>query len=222
MPVVKCNRWNEDMPKWSLVREIEHHTIPVGQTMTFNSKYPKSAVYINYGCALVVAGEEETVLKSGSVKAEDRAGAMATLLDTGKFSIKCNPVPGYWIDRVDFYVYFGDWTWVKLGNFRVDQYIQPENIGDPVDYPRNTSFDNHYHEYDECWTVLRGSGIVQTEGNLVEVYPGDIVATERGEHHDFPIVYQALKCFCIKSRLGGEGRPGFLWEHTHGKPHIKE
>ncbi|MCZ7543520.1 MAG: hypothetical protein M5R40_08270 [Anaerolineae bacterium] len=80
----------------------------------------------------------------------------------------------------------------------------PEDRGDPVDYPKETDFDNHYHDCDEYWILWAGRGTVVSEGKFYEVGPGDCVATGMGHHHDFPRDCRA-------------GQGGVLRDHAPGR-----
>jgi mannose-6-phosphate isomerase-like protein (cupin superfamily) len=89
--------------------------------------------------------------------------------------------------------------------------------GDPVDYPKDTSFDNHYHDCDEYWIVLDGKGIAVSEGESYEVGSGDCIATGMGHHHDFPQVFEAIRAVYFETTIEGKKRRGYLWNHTHGQ-----
>lgn len=119
-------------------------------------------------------------------------------------------------------VYSGDWTdedHPKMGGFECSNNERPYNHGDPVEYPFFTTFPNHYHEYDEYFLIMRGRGIFMDDGVLYNVEPGDLVATRRGVHHQVVACWDdVMICSEFGSRLGGQMRPYFLYEHTHGKP----
>jgi len=91
-----------------------------------------------------------------------------------------------------------------------------DDKGDPVDYPKETGFDNHYHDCDEYWIIISGRGLVVSEGKSYEVGPGDCLATGMGHHHDFPQVYEPIKAVYFETTMEGRKRRGHLWEHTHG------
>jgi mannose-6-phosphate isomerase-like protein (cupin superfamily) len=98
----------------------------------------------------------------------------------------------------------------------------PEVVkGDPVDYPRNTSFDSHYHDCDEYWLLLDGSGTVVVGDRHMEAGPGDAIAIGMGHHHDFPQVARPVRAVYFETTLEGAKRPGHLWNHTHGPAHPK-
>ena len=88
--------------------------------------------------------------------------------------------------------------------------------GDPVDYPKETGFDNHYHDCDEYWILFQGRGIAASEGKLYEVGPGDCVATGMGHHHDFPRAFEPVKAVFFETTMEGQKRRRHLWDHTHG------
>src|SRR5690606_21474727 len=102
------------------------------------------------------------------------------------------------------------------GIFGVTNSNNPSDGGDPVDYPKATNFDRHFHDCDEYWVILKGSGIAVSEGKSYKVGPGDCVATGMGHHHDFPQAFEPIKAVFFETTLRGQKRLGHLWEHTHG------
>lgn len=100
-----------------------------------------------------------------------------------------------------------------FGSARVDE---PKDIGDPVDYPKHTNFDRHYHDCDEYWILVSGRGTASSENVLYDVGPGDCVATRMGHHHDLPLVEEPVLAVFFETTMRGERRRGHLWEHTHG------
>jgi mannose-6-phosphate isomerase-like protein (cupin superfamily) len=104
----------------------------------------------------------------------------------------------------------------KSGVFRVRPTEAPTDRGDPVTYPKQTTFDSHYHDCDEFWVVVDGAGTAVTEGRHFEVESGDCVATKMGDHHDFPLVRVPIVAVFFETSLHGQQRLGHLWDHTHG------
>lgn len=90
------------------------------------------------------------------------------------------------------------------------------NAGDPVDYPRTTDFDVHYHDCDEYWIIFSGRGSIMTEGRHYEIGPGDGVVIGMGHHHDFVHVEETIRGVYFESTLEGKKRLGHLWNNTHG------
>jgi mannose-6-phosphate isomerase-like protein (cupin superfamily) len=112
----------------------------------------------------------------------------------------------------------GDWESETSSGIFTDGKGDPrDGGGDPVDYPKNTSFDSHYHDCDEYWVIFEGSGVVVSEGKSYEIAPGDCLATGMGFHHDLAIANEAVvKGVWFETGLEGRKRKGHLWEHTHG------
>ncbi len=104
------------------------------------------------------------------------------------------------------------------GIFTLDNSEDPKNAGDPVDYPRKTEYDNHFHDCDEYWVFYQGSCTAVSEGKKYEVEPGFCIATEMGDHHDIPEVHEEVHAVWFQSSLKGMMREGHLWVHTHGEP----
>jgi mannose-6-phosphate isomerase-like protein (cupin superfamily) len=102
------------------------------------------------------------------------------------------------------------------GLFTAEASSGSPNAGDPVDYPKETGFDSHYHDCDEYWIIFRGRGIAVSEGQSYEVGPGDCVATGMGHHHDLPRVLEPIEAVYFETTLEGQKRHGHLWSHTHG------
>ena len=98
------------------------------------------------------------------------------------------------------------------GIFRVVRQDNPVNLGDPVDYPKTTSVDVHYHDCDEYWIVLEGEGTAAIGDRQIPVRPGDCVTIGMGHHHDFPT-----------GRCAGQG--GVLRDHPGrrqaGRPPVE-
>jgi mannose-6-phosphate isomerase-like protein (cupin superfamily) len=107
------------------------------------------------------------------------------------------------------------------GLFTVIKSDKPQDRGDAVDYPKETTFDSHYHDCDEYWILFEGGGIAVSEGRAYEVGPGDCVATGMGHHHDFPKVHAPVKAVYFETTLEGRKRRGHLWNHTHGPAQPK-
>jgi len=213
MPVIKNFRY-EDLPEWCELRRYERMVIKKGEKKEITTGFSKAAVMAVSGPLTITCGNKKVDIND----ADGVSSVEGVVLDSGAFTVEFRVGPGFWMDRAVFYVFSGDWQWAKVARFRVDRVDEPENPGDPADYFRNTCFDNHYHDYDEYWLLLQGGGVVQTEGMLYEVAPGDLVATKRGQHHDFPVAHAFTMCLGFKSRMGEPGRMGFNWVHTHGAP----
>ena len=108
------------------------------------------------------------------------------------------------------------------GLFSVVKSNHPFDSGDPVEYTKETSFDCHYHDYDEYWIIYKGRGVAVSEGKHYIVKVGDCVATGMGHHHDFPRVASRVDGVFFETTIGGEKRKGHLWNHTHGPAQPQE
>jgi mannose-6-phosphate isomerase-like protein (cupin superfamily) len=102
------------------------------------------------------------------------------------------------------------------GIFRVTNQENPTNIGDPVEYPKTTSVDAHYHDCDEYWILLEGACTTVVGGHHIPMRAGDCVPIGMGHHHDMPSVAAPVKAVFFETTLEGEKRVGHLWNHTHG------
>jgi len=95
----------------------------------------------------------------------------------------------------------------------------PETKGDPVTYRKNTAVDRHYHDCDEYWIILEGSGEVAVDDRHSHVAPGDCLCIGMGHPHDFPYTEQEVKAVFFETTLQARKRTGHLWNHTHGIAH---
>jgi mannose-6-phosphate isomerase-like protein (cupin superfamily) len=103
------------------------------------------------------------------------------------------------------------------GIFRAKVEAPRAPLGDPVAYAKRTAIDSHYHDCDEYWVILEGSGTVVIDDRHLPVKPGDCVAIRMGHHHDFPDVESEVKAVFFETTLAGAKRIGHLWNHTHGR-----
>ena len=98
--------------------------------------------------------------------------------------------------------------------------VTPDELvvcGTPVDYEKDTHFDNHYHDCDEYWIILEGRGTAVSEGKAFEVGPGDCIVTGMGHHHDFPKVAEPVRIAYIETTMEGAKRRGHLWDPRDGE-----
>ncbi|HDT12461.1 MAG TPA: cupin domain-containing protein [Candidatus Marinimicrobia bacterium] len=98
------------------------------------------------------------------------------------------------------------------GLFTLNKSPEACNTGDPADYPRNTVFDNHFHDCDEYWFILQGEGTVVSEGIHYAVKSGDCVITKTGDHHDFPCVEKEILGVWFEGSLKGQKCLGHLYD----------
>jgi mannose-6-phosphate isomerase-like protein (cupin superfamily) len=109
----------------------------------------------------------------------------------------------------------------RSGIFTVAKANARQDRGDPADYPKQTSFDNHYHDCDEYWILFEGRGVAVSEGKSFDVGPGDCIATGMGHHRDFPQVFEPVRSVYFETTMEEQKRGGHLWNHTHGPAEPK-
>ncbi|MBV9538802.1 MAG: cupin domain-containing protein [Acidisphaera sp.] len=149
-------------------------------------------------------------------------GGRSLLLKEGQF-IDIDPSAGAWTmtgttEPAGFVRLCGHWgaDMAGCGIFRVRPTSEPETRGDPVSYRKNTAIDRHYHDCDEYWIILDGTGQVVVDDRHACVAPGDCLCIGMGHHHDFPLTDSEVKAVFFETTLQGRKRIGHLWEHTHG------
>jgi mannose-6-phosphate isomerase-like protein (cupin superfamily) len=175
---------------------------------------------------------DETVARTPATRSERLMGTLGTcqlrrgsrtlLLKEGQF-LDIDPAEGEWTmigaaDRAQFVRLCGDWgdDMAGCGIFRVQPSDEP-NQGDPVDYPKHTKIDRHYHDCDEYWIILEGAGEVVVDDRHSHVDVGDCLCIGTGHPHDFPLVDRDVKAVFFETTLYGRKRTGHLWNHTHGQ-----
>jgi mannose-6-phosphate isomerase-like protein (cupin superfamily) len=112
----------------------------------------------------------------------------------------------------------GDWG-AELGGCGIFTARNDDNSrdsGDPVDYPKYTSVDSHYHDCDEYWIGLEGWGEAIVGNRRIRFGAGDCVPIRAGHRHDLPNSPDGTRAVFFETTLIGEKRVGHLWEHTHG------
>jgi mannose-6-phosphate isomerase-like protein (cupin superfamily) len=202
MPLLKISE--NKFPDWSEVKKITQLSIEPNSTTEIIKSFQKYALFIISGeCSIKVNGYEKMFLENDSL-----------------FSDKKNILIKSANQKTEIVIVEGDWSDEIGGSavFKMSKNSMPRNIGDPVDYPRTNDFDNHYHDFDEYWIILKGSGLAVSEGVKFKFVAGDIIATRVGDHHDLPKVYEEILGIYFETSLKGQKRIGHLWNHTHGVP----
>jgi mannose-6-phosphate isomerase-like protein (cupin superfamily) len=176
---------------------------------------------------------DEAVIREPTAKTERLIGTLGTvqlrhggrslLLKAAQF-IDIDPAAGRYTveghaDASGFVRLSGHWG-AELGGcglFGVTRTSVPETKGDKVTYEKHTAIDSHYHDCDEYWIVLQGSGEAVVGGRWDRVQPGDCLCIGMGHHHDFPRIESEVKAVFFETTLQGRKRTGHLWNHTHGQ-----
>lgn len=201
MPVFKSDGI---VPDWCELRSFAVVELERGARHRFASDLPKEGLFVCRGrCVVTVGGQPESV--EAGYKAERLAGTDAFEVIEVLEDATIVWVGGDWGDEVG-----------GRGFFTVVESDEPADKGDPVPYPKRTSFDSHYHDCDEYWIVWAGRGEAVSEGAHYAFGPGDCIATGMGHHHDVPLVGERVQAVYFETTLEGAKRRGHLWEHTHG------
>jgi mannose-6-phosphate isomerase-like protein (cupin superfamily) len=207
MPLIKYQA--PSLPGWCELKAYEIVDLPKGAGHKFIGCGQKQKLIVGAGSCHLQMGEDRVTAEEGANL--DLASAM------GAFEVV------EVLEETVLIFMCGDWGDETGGSglFKVEQVADAIERGDPVNYPKETALDNHYHDCDEYWIIFQGRGVAVSEGKHYEVGPGDCVATGMGHHHDFPIVYEPVRAVYIETSLEGEKRRGHLWDHTHGPAQPK-
>ena len=196
-------------PEWCELECFDIVELPAGDSHRFQRTGQREKLIVGKGrCRLAYGGQTATVEEGANLdltSPEDCFEVLAALSDCTLIRM-C----GRWGEETG-----------GSGLFAGDTSADPQDGGDPVEYPKSTNFDNHYHDCDEYWIIFEGRGLAVSEGQEYEVGPGDCVVTGMGHHHDLPQVHEPIGAVYFETTLEGEKRLGHLWEHTHGPAQPK-
>lgn len=196
-------------PEWCELESFEIVTVAAGLSHVFERAGRKEKLIVVDGRCRVAVGEKAEDAETGTKFSLDGPDG-AFRVDEVSEDAKLVRLSGRWGDETG-----------PIGIFPVRNEDDPDNKrsrpGDTGDYPKTTTFDNHYHDCDEYWVIVEGNGIVVSEGKSYEVGPGDCVATGMGHHHDFPQVFDPVRGVYFETTLERGKRRGHLWNHTHGQ-----
>lgn len=191
-------------PEWCELEGFDIVELLTGQSHIFERAGQKEKLIVGKGQCRIAVDGNIMVANEGSNLDLDRANVRFEVLEV--FSNTT---------LIRMYGRWGEDTGGSGLSTVSDDHIRSVR-GDPVDYPKTTTFDNHYHDCDEYWILFQGRGIAVSEGKLYEVGPGDCVATGAGYHHDFSRVFDPVKLVFFETTMEGQKRRGHLWEHTYG------
>lgn len=191
-------------PDWSELKKITQLSIESDSKIEIVKSFSKYALFVISGqCSIRTNGYEKIFIENDSLLSDKNNISVKTLDQKTEIVM----IEGNWNDDI------GD-----SAVFKMSKHSFPRNIGDPVDYARTNDFDNHYHDSDEYWIILKGNGLAVSEGLKYKFSDGDIIATRMGDHHDLPEVYEDIHGIYFETSLRGQKRLGHLWNHTHGEP----
>jgi mannose-6-phosphate isomerase-like protein (cupin superfamily) len=203
MPVFKSGKGLA--PKWCEMNFFDIVELPAGAKHTFKRIGQKEKLIVGNGqCRLVFDDQTIDANQGANLDLVTPVGQFEVLEALSKTTLirMC----GHWGDEIG-----------GSGIFTANKATDLNYGGDSVDYPKETNFDNHYHDCDEYWIIFEGRGVSASEGKLYEIGPGDCVVTGMGHHHDLPIVFEPIKAVFFETTLEGKKRHGHLWNHTHGQ-----
>lgn len=202
MPVFRQD--SPDIPEWCELRGFAEVELGPGEAVSLVRNGPREIVVGTHGTGQVDWREGARSITEGQSVALPDGAADYTLHAVGK--------PAY------FMRLWGDWgpRIGGVGVFRVEPNGPARNVGDPADYPKLTGIDRHYHDYDEYWIVIEGSGLARIDDRSVPMRRGDCVATGTGHPHDIQQVNGPFRAVYLETTLRRQERVGHLWEHTHG------
>lgn len=197
-------RSGETPPGWCELRQFTIETPQPGTTVRHERGSPRERLLMTRGRCAVNAGEQMMVIRAGQFF-DPPDGLHEWAVSATTADAEFVRLSGTWGTEI---AGCGLWTMVN----------QPgaTNEGDPVDYPKQTSMDSHYHDYDEYWIILDGAATVVVSGEMSTVTAGDCIAIGAGHHHDMPQVQVPMRGAFFETTLIGRKRLGHLWAHTHG------
>ena len=205
MPIFK--EAQEIPSAWSELKYYSFEYVDKGESKSLKWRGPKERYIAVEGIVKIIYSNKENIIEKGKYF-DLPAGEDCIITADNEHAGVCRCC-GNWGEDLG-----------GTGLFPVMVAENPGNPGDPTEYERNVTFDNHYHDSDEYWIIFQGSGVAYSEGKRFEVGVGDCVATGRGYHHDFPVCHDPVCAVFFETTLVGQKRLGHLWEHTHGKPEL--
>src|SRR5262245_32503819 len=165
-------RASESPPAWCELEHFDIVDLAPRERREFARRAAQERVLMTLGSAQAVMGRRSQVLREGQFvdfRADD---------DHWEFVARDNPCQlvrlcGRWGGELG-----------GCGVFQAHANGTSQVKGDPVNYPKNTGIDSHYHDCDEYWVILDGVGTVVVGERHVRVTPGDCVPIGMGHHHD--------------------------------------
>lgn len=200
MPVIHNG---EALPHWCELRRFDILTLTADQVIDQERREPKERLLTTSGTIQLLHPDGSVVLKESQFF--DLPPISSWRLRACSPSAQLVRLSGRWGRDLG-----------GCGIFRVAHQDRPTDKGDPVDYPKTTAIDSHYHDCDEYWIILEGAGTVVIGDRHFPVSAGDCVPIGMGHRHDFPSVTAPVKSVFFETTLEGARRVGHLWARTHG------
>lgn len=196
-------RQNEMPADWCELRGFAVIDLARGETVGGERRAVKERLLVTRGSVQLQFGDASQVLREGQFVDLPSAASAWTVLAARDAQIV--RMSGRWGSELG-----------GCGTFGAVNQADPVNTGDPIAYRKTTSIDSHYHDCDEYWIILEGSGTVVVGDRHMTVSAGDCVPIGLGHHHDLATVTEPVKAVYFETTLEGEKRIGHLWNHTHG------
>ncbi len=202
MPVFRSGY--DQAPAWCEMEFFFIYELVEKATISFFTRGKKEKLFICEGKCRIISGDGQKQAKGGEIINVREGTGRLVKLKASRSAIVIR-IGGHWGNELG-----------NSGFFKIENSINPRNIGDPVEYKHKTEFDNHYHDCDEYWIIYRGKAKAVSENILYTIGPGDCLVTGRGEHHDMPEIIESLYGIYFETTLRGRKRRGHLWNHRHG------
>jgi mannose-6-phosphate isomerase-like protein (cupin superfamily) len=199
MPVV---RFASEMPTWSKLRRYQEFEVAPDQELHVQVEHPNARLLTMSGMCIARSGQKTTALWPQQFLDTQPAAGGFHVVGTRQ--------------HCKLMLFEGDWGEAvgACGVYEIFPDAPNPNRGDPINYPKSTTFDSHYHDFDEYWMILAGQCVIGPAH--FEAGPGDCVAIGCGHHHDIAKINGSLLFAFFQTIPEGAGRSGHLWEHTHG------
>lgn len=198
----------ERAPDWCELEGFEFVELN-GEPLPIGGNGKKQRVLVTRGSCRLISGKGAQVLTEGQFCDLD-AGDAPFSADAGDRTAQALVFSGRWGTELG-----------GCGVFKLTPSTPAWWKGDPVSYPKSTTFDSHYHDCDEYWVIIEGAGTVVVGSRSFEVEAGDCVAIGMGHHHDLPQLRADVKGAYFETTLEGKKRFGHLWEHKHGPADVR-
>jgi mannose-6-phosphate isomerase-like protein (cupin superfamily) len=208
MPVFRSGP--NEAPEWSELEHFEIIELKPGEAHSFPRMGHREKLICVRGRCRITFDDHETMAEQGTnLDLDSPNGQFKAILVLSDATLV--RMCGRWGEETG-----------GSGVFGVSASDTADERGDPVDYEKHTSLDNHYHDCDEYWIIVEGRGVAVSEGEPHELGPGDCLATGMGHHHDMAQVLEPITGVYFETTLEGRKRHGHLWDHTHGPAEPQE
>jgi mannose-6-phosphate isomerase-like protein (cupin superfamily) len=202
MPVISPGA---EMPAWSKLRSYQTFEVAPDAKLFIPASQPNARLLTMSGMCIAASGRTRTALWPQQFL-DIQPGARGFEVLGTRHPCKLMLFEGHWGEGVG-----------ACGVYEIFPNAPNPNTGDPFAYEKSTTFDSHYHDFDEYWMVLKGACEVVIGPSHFHAGPGDCVVLGLGHHHDITKIDGSLYFAFFQTIPEGAARSGHLWEHMHGK-----